>query len=301
MQFAQNELKNYKRGTNIRLVILGRIKKTAVMECRQIQAPGYLKNYIRYYWTLESDGIDELPKTFRTIADGCPGLIFQQPEKGTFYQNDKQLPGIFLFGQATTHAEVRLTGKFSTIGIYFYPNALKSVFGLNAEELTDSCLDLDLVAKKQGVYLSEQLSNASSIKEQIAILSSYLFSQVQGNNRQVDETIQYALSKIIESGGNVSLKELQKELQVSERSFERKFKQYVGISPKLFSRIRRFQASLHQLKNNNYHKLSDIAFENEYADQSHFIRAFKEFAGFSPYQYQKQSNEVVENFSAVTK
>jgi AraC-like DNA-binding protein len=51
------------------------------------------------------------------------------------------------------------------------------------------------------------------------------------------------------------------------------------------------------LRNNHYHKLSDIAFENEYADQSHFIRAFKEFAGFSPYRYRQQSNEVVENFA----
>jgi AraC-like DNA-binding protein len=42
--------------------------------------------------------------------------------------------------------------------------------------------------------------------------------------------------------------------------------------------------------------LSDIAFENGYADQSHFIRAFQEFAGFTPNQYQKQLLEVVANF-----
>ncbi len=271
------------------------------MRYEQIQAPGYLKNYIRSLWTLENHLEESVPKTFRTIADGCPGIIFQQTEKGVFYRDDKKLPGIFLFGQSTKHAEISLTGKLNTIGIYFYPNALKSVFGLNAEELTDSCMDLDLFAHRQGSCLSEQLSNTSSIAGQIKILSSYLFSQIRKNNGRSDGIMQYALSEIIQSKGNISLKELQRELQLSERSFERKFKQYVGISPKLFSRISRFQASLNQLRRNNYRKLSDIAFENEYADQSHFIRAFKEFAGFSPWQYQKQSKEVVENLSELLK
>jgi len=90
-------------------------------------------------------------------------------------------------------------------------------------------------------------------------------------------------------------------LLLSEKSFERKFKQGVGISPKLFSRICRFQAALNQLRNNHYRKLSDVAYENGYADQSHFIRAFKEFAGFSPQQYRLQSHEVVENLPELIK
>ena len=264
------------------------------MKYDQIQAPDQLKSYIKYFWTLESP-IDSLPNTFRTIADGCPGLIFQQTENGNFYQNDKKLPGIFLYGQATRHAQLYTEGKSSTVGIFFYPNALKSIFGFNANELTDSCIDVDLMTASQGFQLSEQLLNTASTDDRIKILSSYLFSQIRKNNRQQDETIQFALSLILRSKGNITIKELQKNTQLSERSFERRFKQTIGISPKLFSRICRFQASLKQLRKNNYSKLSDIAFENEYADQSHFIRTFKEFAGFSPYQYQKQSKEVVEN------
>lgn len=113
--------------------------------------------------------------------------------------------------------------------------------------------------------------------------------------------MQYAVSVIAVSKGNIALKRLQLELQLSERSFERKFKEYIGISPKLFARICRFQASLQQLRSNDFSKLSDIAFEQEYADQSHFIRAFKEFAGFSPFQYQKQYPEVIENLATIIK
>jgi AraC-like DNA-binding protein len=109
--------------------------------------------------------------------------------------------------------------------------------------------------------------------------------------------MQFALSSIIQSKGSVSLITLRETLQLSERSFERKFKQHVGIPPKLFSRIARFQASLNQLKRNQFDKLSDIAFENDYADQSHFIRSFKEFAGCSPFQYQKLGPEVIDNLT----
>ena len=111
--------------------------------------------------------------------------------------------------------------------------------------------------------------------------------------------MRHALEQIISSKGTLSLKVLQQNLNTSQRSFHRKFKQYTGIPPKLFSRICRFQASLKQLQQTDYDKLSDIAFGNDYADQSHFIRSFKEFSGLSPAQYQKNSTEVVENLSEI--
>ena len=264
------------------------------MKFSQIKPPKHLTEYVKYFWTFECK-IDSLPKTFRTIADGCPGLVYQQTANGEFFQNKKQLPEIFVYGQATKHAELSTNGNSSVTGVFFYPNALKSIFGLNANELTDSCIDLKFMPANKGFRLSERLSGLQSMEDRVMMISSFLDSLIGKNNDKSDSTIQYALSLILRSDGNISLKEIQKDLQISERSFERKFKEYIGLSPKLFSRICRFQASLSQLRKNNYNKLSDIAFENEYSDQSHFIRTFKEFAGFSPFQYQKKSSEVVEN------
>lgn len=271
------------------------------MKYQEIPPPAYLQHYVRYFWTLESSGKEHLPHIFGPVADGCPGLIFQQSPNGTFFLDDKQLPDLLLYGQTTRYTELHITGVFCSIGVCCYPNALKSIFGLNADELTNTCQDLDLMAASKDFHLAEKLWATPSMTAKVDIIASFLFNQINKNSAATDEVTRFALSQIIASKGSIPLKDLQQQLQLTERSFERRFKQGVGISPKLFSRICRFQNSLEQLRNNNFSKLSDIAFENDYADQSHYIRAFKEFAGFSPYQYQKKSNEVVANFLLMEK
>ena len=271
-----------------------------MLHYNEILPPSCLRNYVRFFWTLEDHDKNQTSRAFRTIADGCPGLIFQSSDEGTFYQSDKKLPGIFLYGQFTAHTELQATGRLSAIGVFFRPNALKAVFGLDAGILTDSCIDANSIAVRHGMDVQEQLLNATTTTDKVNILSSWLLTLVHKNDKQTDPGVQYAISSIADSKGSIPLKQLQQTLQLSERSFERKFRSAVGLTPKLFARICRFQASLQQLRNNNYTKLSDIAFENDYADQSHFIRAFREFAGFSPWQFRKQSPEVVENLSALT-
>lgn len=267
------------------------------MNYTQINPPGCLKDYIRFCWVLQSTYADQTPKVFRAMADGSPGLIFQPAEKGILYKGADVLPETLLFGQSTSYSVLNLKGSFHTLGIYFYPNALQSIFGMNAEELTNSCMDLNTFAEKHGFYLKEQLSEATTLDQQTAILFSYLRFLIRKNEHRLNTVMEYAIAAIASSNGDVPLKIIYTHLQLSERSFERKFKEYVGISPKLFSRICRFQASLSQLRNSSYHKLTDIAYQNNYADQSHFIRSFKEFAGFSPVQYQKQAKEIVDNLS----
>ncbi|GAA4319260.1 hypothetical protein GCM10023149_17870 [Mucilaginibacter gynuensis] len=268
------------------------------MRYQQIQAPEHLKNHIRYFWTLESDSLHTSAQQFTTIADGCPGLIFQHADYGKLSQFDKKMPGLCLYGQTTKYAQISLSGRFNTIGVYFYPSVLRSVFGISADELTDSCIDMNLLPGIQANFES-QLLQAVSVPQKVSILSACIAQQIKLNNKANDSLSQFALLQIIGSKGIIPLSDLQQNLKLSERSFERRFKQYVGISPKLFSRICRFQSSLSQLRSNDYDKLTDVAYQNEYADQSHFIRAFKEFAGVSPYQYQKKSNEIVENLAAM--
>lgn len=268
------------------------------MNYQQHQPPDHLKPYVRYFWVLESEAVGDSARTFRPITDGCPGLFFQPPEAGTFHDQDqKQLPAFFLYGQTIRHRELRTSGRFNAMGVCFYPHALHSVFGLDADQLTDTCIAIGSMTPKAGSCLTDQLSEAVSTPHKIDRLSAYLSAQIRINGVKPDAVTEYALSRLLASQGSVSLNELRETANVSERSFERRFKQRVGISPKLFARICRFQASLSQLRTTDYDKLSDIAFENGYADQSHFIRAFNEFAGFSPRHYRNQSAGIAHNLA----
>jgi AraC-like DNA-binding protein len=263
------------------------------MKFERIPPPPHLKDHLQYFWSLESSGIDPSPKALGPLADGCPGMIFQPAEAGTFYDGQhKSLPEAFLHGQTVKRTQIQLVGDFRTVGVCFYPNSLKSIFGFDADELTDVCLGVDLLS----VHLPEQLLHAASVADQIEILSDFLFARISKTSLQVDPLTRFALGQIVGAKGLLSLPELQKDLKLSERSLERRFNQHVGISPKLFARVCQFQSALSQLKNNRYARLSDVAYDNGYADQSHFIRTFRDFAGFSPCQWQKQAYAVHENF-----
>lgn len=256
-----------------------------------------LADYVQYFWTLESISRPELPQVLGPLADGCPGLIFQPKSEGVFYdQRQQELHEVFLYGQTLTRTSINLVGRFKTTGVSFKPHALKSLFGFDANELTDDCLDINLVSTARNFKLTERLLGSPVSRNHVEILSAFLLEQLRRYQITTDPVTQYASSKIMVSNGKVSLKSLQDELKLSERTFERKFNQQIGISPKMFSKICRFQASLHQMKSQRYDTLADIAYDNGFSDQSHFIRVFREFSGFSPFQFQKRSASLHDSF-----
>ena len=270
------------------------------MEYQLFSPPAILQPVVKYIWVLKNNTSDNFPATFTPLADGCPGIMFQQREKGQFYMEDKkELPDIFLYGQTIEPVKMYSTGPLETVGVCFHPHALQAVFGIDAHELTGNCVDFGLLQHKKERHLSEKLFAAKTIEEQINALSGGLLQCMQRTGNRQDAITQFALAEIAKHKGTVSFKALHQKMQLSERTFERRFKQSIGISAKLYSRIIQFQDSLNQLRKNNYQKLSDVAYENNYADQSHFIRSFKEFAGVSPFDYRKQLNEVAENFPSV--
>ncbi len=223
------------------------------------------------------------------MSDGLPGLIFQEDKKSFLNKDNKELPQLFLYGQTTRYTEHKAIKNFCNIGVYFQPTALKSVFGIDSDELTNQHVDINDLIKTN---ITDRLSNTTTSDQRIKLLSSFLIQQAKQREIQ-SEKVNFAAGHLQKG---VSLPDIQAELNISERSLERYFKRHVGISPKLYARINRFQSSLGSLRNANFETLTDIAYQSNYFDQSHFIRDFKEFAGTSPKHYILQANEQVANF-----
>lgn len=258
--------------------------------------PERLRQYITSFWYINQQSAPGQDNSFITMADGCPGLIFQDPAAGIMRVGDRKLAPLYIYGQASTWSELSVEGRFDAIGICFQPAAFRRFFKIPADIITDSCLSVAEIGTQDHRDITNLLIDARNLGERSNILMAYLASILSANKLNPDSVTDNAVSMIVSTAGNISLPELQKRLHISERSLERRFRENVGISARLFARICRFQDAIRQVKRQDYSRLSDIAYENGYADQSHFIRSFRSFAGCSPNQYKNKSVQLLDSF-----
>jgi AraC-like DNA-binding protein len=244
-----------------------------------------LRKYIRYFCVLESSNDSSIEK-FKIMPNGAPGLIFQEDPTAFRDKYNQTLPQLFLFGQATQYAQLSTNGSFRNVAVMLQPTALKTVFAMDANELTDQHVDVnDLMSSP----ISDQLLNTRSLEQQLNVLEAFFLKQT-AHRKQENEKLKFAYTQLQKG---VELKQVQTDLNIGERSLERLFKTHIGITPKLYSRICRFQTTLHTLNQSAAASLTEIAYLENYFDQSHFIREFKTFAGTTPKSFLLKAAERV--------
>ena len=217
------------------------------------------------------------------FADGYPGLIFQDTSNGMLVNPHKKLmPSLFLYGQTINPIELVMTGSYKIIVFQLYPFVLKSFFNVVPKDLNDDCYSLEQLDNNVGVDTVRKLNQAKNFENRIEIIAAFLQTIFLEKQKELDFTISKAIQKIINKRGQLIIGELCSELHLTERTFERRFLNTVGITAKQFSKIIQFQQSLEQLTVKDFTKLSDIVYANGFADQSHFIKVFKAFTGKTP-------------------
>lgn len=181
-----------------------------------------------------------------------------------------------------------ITGIQSTARTYSYERGTGSLLvrftpggaaclGVPVEELANRSVALDeLLPRARVAEVHERLGEAKDAPEQVAVLESFLDELRFAS----DPLVARALALLDVGAGAVNVSGVARALGLSERQLERRFLARVGVTPKRFATLRRFERVAAQV--GSAPSLTVAALDAGYYDQSHFIRDFRRFAGASP-------------------
>lgn len=264
-----------------------------------LQPSAFLAPYIDYYFVIE----DNEPAT---ILEAQPGLtVFPAPQGEMVFSYGEPTQEQWL-GEAATDSPDLAIGGFATkavrytnqqgvgsIMVGFKPWGLQAFLEVGLKELTNANSEMTLHFGREVLFVEEMLREARSLGERIRILEAFLAGKLR--RPLLDKTMIHAVELIADSKGLIQVETLAQQCFMSRRQLLRRFENAIGIGPKLFSRIVRFQQVFTSMEQAPIEpEWSQMAYDTGYFDQAHFINDFREFSGMSPSQFfhQAQRSEI---------
>lgn len=241
-----------------------------------------LKDYIKYYVVSEND----LEGEYKVFPSSGLVIGFQYKGQLTTLKDNKEnkLTSAGITGITDRYKIFKNSAEIGTILVYFTEIGFMHFASHPANELFNLSLSLDDIFEKSKVNeVEEKLAIASTDKQRIKIVEQFLVSQLK--NIQTDKLIVEAVKLIYQSNGTIRIKELNEKLFISQSPFEKRFRKVVGTTAKKFASIVRFNSVLDNLNENK--TLTEICYENNFLDQAHFIKDFKQFTGDTPENFKR--------------
>lgn len=175
------------------------------------------------------------------------------------------------------------------LGVHFKPGGASAVLGLPASELTNTHVDLTSIWGTGAAALREQLCSLREPKERFRFLEQTLLKRLAdppGHHRAV----RVGLEVLRRTHGRAKIRDIARTLDLSQRRLSEVFAAEVGLTPKVFGRVQRFQHAIASSWNATEVDWPQLAVECGYFDQAHLIHEFVELSGVSPADYwQRQS------------
>lgn len=241
-----------------------------------------LKPYIKYYVVSEN----EFEKEYTVFPSSGLVIGFQYKGQLTTIQNDTETPlsTAGITGITDGYKIFKNSDNIGTLLVYFTEIGFTHFASHPANELFNLSLSLDDIFDKNEVNkVEEQLSIANSDKNRVQVVEQFLLSQLK--DIATDKLIVEAVKLIYQTNGTIRIKELNDRLSISQSPFEKRFRKVVGITAKKFASIVRFNSVLDNL--NKTKSLTEICYENNFFDQAHFIKDFKQFTGDTPENFKR--------------
>ena len=181
------------------------------------------------------------------------------------------------------------------IDVIFKPGGFYKFFGIYDGEVGNDCFRADEVVGNQIRCIEEQFKDLKSMGDRVRLLDRFFAERLKFMRREINTTL-IAMRLIVANRGNMKVKELSKELSISNRTLERQFMNRIGLSPKEFLRVVRFKSVLNKILSLNSIDWLDLVQSHGYYDQSHLIEEFKSATTFSPQSFLDQKGKSILKF-----
>lgn len=258
-------------------------------EIREFDTMGLeiVKPVFAYHESLISIFLKGKPAAFNSISKEDPTFIIKEtsPVFCGVMGIQSQLKGALIF-----------KGAIKVVNLQFTPTGFTNIFKIPAHVITDRMYNIEQVFGHEFSMLHEQLMECSTQAEIIRHVEMFLIKKLSSKPiSTVSNVLQKATTALRGQRYNFTIEELAYHSNMSLKTFERKFVEQVGITPKLFNNIRRFNAALEMKMAEPNLKWTAICHRLGYFDQMHMVKDFTKFTGEPPTTLFKSMGGVLEN------
>jgi AraC-like DNA-binding protein len=248
------------------------------MRFRQVRLASDLSPYVAGGWTLQGSA-SCVPE--RILPDGRMELIFHFGEPFRRYrgQEVEVQSRLLLAGQMKSPVLVQPNGGVDVLGVTIHTHTAANILQLPAEAVAETLADPAEVSKSLAREFEAVLEAAPG--ERLTAVQTALRRRIQ-RRPDIDATVAAAVRSIQSGAGARPVRQIAAVIGISERHLQRIFSIHVGLSPKQYSRIVRFQTTLRALRDAAGLGALAIALDRGYYDQAHFVHEFRQMAGVPP-------------------
>ncbi len=245
-----------------------------------------LSNFVRMLWYYE--GYEAVHTKERILPTGTIELIVNLREDVTRIYDPRDTTkcttykGLSISGLLTEYAVIDTDEQMHVMGLHFAPGGGFPFFDLPLSEFKDQHVSLEDVWGPSARSLRERLLAIPTVEGQFDLLEAALLERMR--TFEYHKTIQFALHQMHQKRTQ-TISELVDAIGISSRRFIQLFSAQVGLTPKLFCRVLRFQQVVQGIGGTGEVELADLALDCGYFDQAHFVHDFKAFSGISPTEY----------------
>ena len=213
--------------------------------------------------------------------------IYDSPAEGEC----RRLSGALISGPYAGSFMSDTAEEEGILGIHFKPGGAVAVLGMPAREFTNTHVDLRTIWGQTASALREQLCALSEPIERFRLLEQALLERLPESSGH-HGAVRVGLDLLMRTHGRAKIRDVARAVELSPRRFIEVFTAEVGLTPKLFGRVQRFQQAVVSSRGATKVDWAELAVECGYFDQSHLIHEFAEFSDVTPADYWQRQNQL---------